>query len=138
MRAGSNRKGNRRAKAQLPVERSSGNVFEDLGLPDSAELLVKSEIVTRIASIMERRSLTQVETAKLLGVSQADVSDLVRGKLRGFSTDRLFRFLNALGQDVDIVIYTNAHSRRPGEIRVREIAERVMKRYRNALRELAK
>lgn len=89
-------------KSRINVTRSSGNVFKDLGLPDSEELLAKSEIVSRIASIMRRRSLTQVETAKVLGVSQADVSDLVRGKLSGFSTDRLFRFLNALGQDVEI------------------------------------
>ena len=51
---------------------------------------------------MTSRSLTQVEAAALLGVSQADVSNLVRGRLRRFSTDRLFRFLNALGQDVEI------------------------------------
>ncbi len=67
---------------------------------------------------MERRSLTQVETAKLLGVSQADVSDLVRGKLKGFSTDRLFRFLNALGQDVEIRMPRRLHARRSGHLRV--------------------
>src|SRR5206468_2903484 len=98
------REGRRGAKAEIPVERSSGNVFEDLGLPESGERLVKSEIAARIAAILERRSLTQVEAAKLLRVSQADVSDLVRGKLVGFSTDRLFRFLNALGQDVEILM----------------------------------
>jgi predicted XRE-type DNA-binding protein len=105
-------------KPEIPVRRSSGNVFEDLGLPDSAELLAKSEIVTRIASIIERRSLTQVETARLLGVSQADVSDLVRGKLKGFSTDRLFRFLNTLGQDVEIRMPRRLHARRSGRLRV--------------------
>jgi predicted XRE-type DNA-binding protein len=77
-----------------------------------------SEIVARIASIMERRSLTQVETANLLGVSQADVSDLVRGKLKGFSTDRLFRFLNALGQDVEIRMPRRLRSRHSGHLRV--------------------
>ena len=118
MRAGANRPGKRRGKGEIPVERSSGNVFEDLGLPDSAELLVKSEIVTRIASIMERRALTQVQTARILGVSQADVSDLVRGNLKGFSTDRLFRFLNALGQDVEIVMPRRLHSRRAGQLRI--------------------
>ena len=102
MRSGALKVDKRVKKAEIAVERSSGNVFEDLGLPDSGELLFKSDIVSRIASIIERRSLTQTATAKLLGVSQADVSDLVRGKLKGFSTDRLFRFLNALGQDVEI------------------------------------
>ena len=118
MRAGASREGKRGVKPEIPVRRSSGNVFEDLGLPDSAELLAKSEIVTRIASIIERRSLTQVETARLLGVSQADVSDLVRGKLKGFSTDRLFRFLNTLGQDVEIRMPRRLHARRSGRLRV--------------------
>lgn len=118
MQAGPNRERKPRTKAEIPVEQSSGNVFEDLGLPDSAELLVKSEIVTRIAYIMKKRSLTQVEAAKLLGVSQGDVSDLIRGQLRGYSTDRLFRFLNALGQDVEISMPRKLHSRRAGHLRI--------------------
>jgi len=93
-------------------------VFEDLGLPESAERLVKSEIAARISSIIERRDLTQVQAAKILAVDQADVSDLVRGKLAGFSTERLFRFLNALGQDVDIVMPRRLHARRAGHLRV--------------------
>ena len=120
MRTGANRERNRGAKAEIPVERSSGNVFEDLGLPESGERLVKSEIAGRIAAIMGRRSLTQIEAAKVLSVSQADVSDLVRGKLAGFSTDRLFRFLNALGQDVEILMPRRLRHGRPGRLRVVE------------------
>ena len=118
MRAGTSRASKRATKPEIRVGRSSGNVFEDLGLPDSAEFLAKSEIAIRIAFIIERRGLTQAGAAKLLGVDQADVSDLVRGKLRGFSTDRLFRFLNALGQDVDIVMPRRLHARRSGHLRV--------------------
>src|SRR6266446_2903349 len=92
MRVGTNREAKRVRREDIPVERSSGNVFEDLSLPESAERLVKSEIAARISAIIERRHCTQVQAAKLLGVDQADVSDLVRGKLTGFSTDRLFRF----------------------------------------------
>jgi predicted XRE-type DNA-binding protein len=51
-----------------------------------------------------KRKLTQARAAGLLGIDQPKVSALVRGKLGGFSTDRLFRFLNALGQDVEIVV----------------------------------
>ncbi len=93
-------------------------MFEDLGLPESAERLVKSEIAARISSIIESRGLTEVQAAKVLAIDQADVSDLTRGKLTGFSTDRLFRFLNALGQDVDIVIPRRLHARRAGKLRV--------------------
>jgi predicted XRE-type DNA-binding protein len=137
MRAGK-RPSRKKAHGEALAREGSGNVFADLQVPDSTEALAKAEIAVQIASAIRRRGLTQAAAAELLGVDQADVSDLVRGKLRGFSTDRLIRFLNALGQDVDIVIYTNAHARRAGETRVREVAERFMKRYRNALRELAK
>ena len=106
-------------KTEIPVERSSGNVFEDIGLAQSAELLVKSEIAARITVIIEKRGLTQAKAAEILGIDQPSVSDLVRGRLRGFSSDRLFRFLNALGQDVQIVIVPRPpHSRRIGNLRV--------------------
>ncbi len=88
----------------VPIEPSSGNVFADLGLDNPQELLAKAELVQRIAEIIAERKLTQVRAAKLLGVDQPKVSALLRGKLDGFSTDRLFRFLNALGRDVEIVI----------------------------------
>ena len=111
---------NRRVgKSEIPVERSSGNVFEDIGLGQSDELLVKSEIAARIAVIIEKRGLTQAKAAEILGMDQPGVSDLVRGRLRRFSSDRLFRFLNALGQDVRIVIVPRPpHSRRIGHLRV--------------------
>ena len=106
-------------KSEIPVERSSGNVFEDIGLAESAVLLVKSELAARIAVIIEKRGLTQAKAAEILGMDQPSVSDLVRGRLRGFSSDRLFRFLTALGQDVKIVIVPRPpHSRRIGHLRV--------------------
>lgn len=105
-------------KTRISVERSSGNVFEDIGLAQSAELLLKSEIAARIAMIIERRGLTQSKAAEILGIDQPSVSDLVRGRLRGFSSDRLFRFLNSLGHDVKIVIAPRRHSRRTGHLHV--------------------
>ena len=92
------------AEKPIAVERSSGNVFADLGLKNAEELLAKAELVQRISDIIAERKLTQVRAAKLLGIDQPKVSALLRGKLDAFSTDRLFRFLNALGRDVEIVI----------------------------------
>jgi predicted XRE-type DNA-binding protein len=110
---------NRKVRSSIPVREGSGNVFEDLGVPESAEALAKAEIAARIATIIETRGLTQAKAADVLDVSQADVSDLVRGKLRGFSTERLFRFLNALGQDIQIVILARNRPRaRAGSLRV--------------------
>lgn len=102
----------------VTVRTSSGNVFEDLGVVDSAEALAKADIAAQISLAIQRRGLTQARAAALFHVDQADVSDLVRGKLRGFSTDRLIRFLNALGQDVDIVIHERRRSKRPGKLSV--------------------
>jgi predicted XRE-type DNA-binding protein len=86
------------------IEESSGNVFTDLGLKNPEELLAKAELVHRVCAIIAERKLTQLRAAKLLGIDQPKISALMRGKLDGFSTDRLFRFLNALGSDVEIVI----------------------------------
>jgi predicted XRE-type DNA-binding protein len=86
------------------IEASSGNVFADLEVSQAGEALVKAELARRICAILSRRKLTQAQAAVLLGIDQPKVSALIRGKLEGFSTDRLFRFLNALGQDVEIAI----------------------------------
>lgn len=89
---------------EIKVQASSGNVFADLDLPNPEEMLIKAELVRRISEIINQRNLTQVEAAELLGIDQPKVSALMRGKLNGFSTTRLFRFLNALGNDVEIVV----------------------------------
>ena len=86
------------------VEHGSGNVFADLGLPDADTHLVKAELVTRIDAIVRQRGITQTECARLLGLSQPDVSRLLRGDFREYSLERLFRLLTTLGRDVDIVI----------------------------------
>jgi predicted XRE-type DNA-binding protein len=99
------------------VEASSGNVFADLGLPDADELLAKAELARTIRRLIERRELTQTEAARVLGTTQPKVSDLFRGRLDGFSMERLYRFLNALGQDVRIVIRPKPRSRRRATIR---------------------
>ncbi|MEC4589413.1 helix-turn-helix transcriptional regulator [Nitrospirillum amazonense] len=81
---------------------SSGNVFADLGLPDPEIRQVKAEIASRISDVIEERKLTQVQAAQILGIDQPKVSALVRGKLSGFTLDRLLRFLNDLDVDVEI------------------------------------
>ena len=86
------------------VERGSGNVFADLDLPDADTHLLKAELVSRIDSIVRQRRITQTEAARLLGLSQPDVSRLLRGDFRQYSLERLFRLLTALGRDIDIVV----------------------------------
>ena len=86
------------------VEHSSGNVFADLGFLDADAHLVKAELVSRIDDIVRDRDITQTEAARLMGLSRPDVSRLLRGDFREYSLERLFRLLNALGRDIDIVI----------------------------------
>ena len=89
---------------KMKIERGSGNVFADLGRPDAEAHLLKAKLVTRIDAIIRQRGLTQVAAARLLGLSQPDVSRLLRGHFREFSVERLLRLLMALGRDVEIVI----------------------------------
>lgn len=97
---------------------SSGNVFEDLALPRSDELLAKAALVNQIASIVTHRHLTQSEAARILGTQQPKVSDLLAGRLDGFSIERLIRFLNALDRDVQIVVTPKPRSRENATFRV--------------------
>jgi predicted XRE-type DNA-binding protein len=105
-------------KQKRNIARSSGNVFADLGISNPEQYLAKAELAATILRNVERRRLTQAATGKLLGISQPKVSELLNGRLDGFSSDRLFRFLNALGCDVRIVV-SPPHTGSTGCIRVK-------------------
>src|SRR5439155_27277149 len=105
MRNGAKKKRSKATTKQpVRVEQGSGNVFADLNLPNPELALAKAELVQRIRHLIDERKLTQVKAAKLLGLDQPKVSALVRGRVEGYSIDRLFRFLNALGQRVDTTV----------------------------------
>ncbi len=110
-------KGKSRAREGIDIERGSGNVFADLGWADADAQLLKAELVSRIDEIIRRRRLTQVQAARLLGLSQPDISRLLRGSFRDYSVERLLRLLTALGRDVDIVI-RKPPTRRAGRLRI--------------------
>lgn len=97
---------------------STGNVFADLGLPDAEDLLAKSELARQIGSIVAHRHLTQSEAARILGTTQPKVSDLLRGRLAGFSIERLIRFLNSLDRDVHIVVSPKPRAQTRGRLSV--------------------
>lgn len=105
------------AKELPSIQSGSGNVFADLGIPNPDEYLTKAALAARILRIMQRRKLTQAATGKILGITQPKVSALLNGHLDGFSTDRLFRFLNALGCDIRISI-SRPNTRSRGQIHV--------------------
>jgi predicted XRE-type DNA-binding protein len=92
-------------------------VFADLGVAAPEEALAKAKLAVRIARIVSSKKLTQTQAAKLLGIDQPKVSALLRGRLSGFSTDRLLRYLTVLGKDVEIVIRSRASG--VGRLKVR-------------------
>lgn len=97
---------------------SSGNVFADLNLPQADDLLAKAELTAKIIAEIQRRRMTQIQAAELLGVDQPKVSALKQGKLSGFSIERLMRFLLLLGRDIEITVKDKPRSRSAAKLRV--------------------
>jgi predicted XRE-type DNA-binding protein len=97
------------------VTKSSGNVFEDLGLPDADGLMAKANLAIHIRRAIEVRKLTQLQAAEIMGLDQPKVSSIINGRLDGFSTDRLLRFLTDLGCDVKISV-SSPHARARGHL----------------------
>ena len=91
-------------KKTLERQPSSGNVFADLGLAEAEEHLIKAGLVSKIDRILRQRGLTQAAAAEAMCIDQPKVSAMLAGQFRGYSVERLMRFLVALGQDVEIVV----------------------------------
>ena len=83
---------------------SSGNIFEDMGLDDADELLLRSQLGSSVRQILKRRNLVQREIADLLDIQQPEVSNLMQGKYHLFSEGRLLSFLNKLEHKILIQI----------------------------------
>lgn len=86
------------------IHRGTGNVFADLGFPESDAHLLKAQLVSRVQNILTDRKLTQVEAGRIMGISQPDISRMLRGQFRDLSVERIMRMLTRLGCDVDIVL----------------------------------
>lgn len=95
------------------VEISSGNVFADLGLPNADELLLKAQLVSKIRTVMAARGLKQSAAAKLTGISQPDLSRLLRGDFQEVSEGRLLKMLRRLDTEVEITV--RDHGKTVGE-----------------------
>lgn len=94
----------KRMSKKINVTASSGNVFEDLGLPGAEDRLLKAQLASQIQRLIEEKEMTQAEIAPLLGLDQPKVSNLMRGRLAGFSVERLFGILNRLGHSIEVRI----------------------------------
>lgn len=81
---------------------AEGNIFADLGLENSEELLARSELLSEVSRLINTSTLSQKEIAKILGITQPKVSMLVSGKLSAFSADTLLHYLRLLGCNIEI------------------------------------
>ncbi|MEH2475945.1 putative XRE-type DNA-binding protein [Nitrobacteraceae bacterium AZCC 2161] len=100
------------------ITRGSGNVFADLGLADAEERQTKLRLAYALNAVIDRTRLSQAAAAMRLGLKQPKVSALRNYKLEGFSVERLMTLLNALDQDVEIVIRKKPRSRVAARISV--------------------
>jgi predicted XRE-type DNA-binding protein len=92
------------SKKTLPAhDVGSGNIFADLGLPNAEEHQLKAALVVQLSRLIQQRKLSQTDAAKLIGIKQPDLSNILRGLYRGYSVAR---------QDVEIT--TRPH-RKAGE-----------------------
>jgi predicted XRE-type DNA-binding protein len=91
---------------------SSGSVYSDLGYKNPEEMETKANLTIEIDKAIKKKKLTQTEAARILSISQPKLSELLRGRFRGYSVERLMHFLNELGKDVDIVIRSTPRTRK--------------------------
>lgn len=109
-------------KRKIEAQESSGNVFADLGLPDSEDRLLKAGIVAELHRLIKVRELTQVKAAKLVGISQPDLSHLLRGDFDDYSAERLMKMLTAFEQDIEIIVKPHRKAGQRGRITFKRVA----------------
>jgi predicted XRE-type DNA-binding protein len=109
------------ARKRSEVQAGTGNVFADLGYADAGERTLKVELAMQVNRILEERGLAQERAARLLGIRQPHVSDLVRYRLNRFSVERLMDFLTRLGKDVQIRIVARPSGRRRSAVQVQHV-----------------
>jgi predicted XRE-type DNA-binding protein len=108
----------RKVIERTEIHEGTGNVYRDLGFPDAEEMLVKAQLVHKISEIIRSRGLTQVEAARILGLTQPKLSGILRGQFRGVSERKLIDCLTSLGRDVEIVVRDAPRRRTGGRLSV--------------------
>jgi predicted XRE-type DNA-binding protein len=110
--------------AKISFEKSSGNVFADIGFTpaEAAELTAKTSLIIAIKDAVEQRKLTQQEAARLCGTDQPTLSKVLRGRMESVTIYRLANWLNALGSDVEINVKSSPRTSGRGRLRGIEAA----------------
>lgn len=90
----------------MKIRRGTDNIFRDLGfdVDEAAHLQLRSDLMIQLRKRLTAVGATQEQAARLLGVSQPRISDLMRGKIDRFSVDTLVKFLGKTGADVRVSV----------------------------------
>jgi predicted XRE-type DNA-binding protein len=84
--------------------RSARSAYAELGFPDAREMVLKAQLALKIAETLRRRGWSQEKAAKVLGMTQPKLSNLLRGQFRGISEIKMMECLVRLGRGVKIVV----------------------------------
>ena len=102
----------------IEVEKSSGNVYADVGVANADEMLVKAKLASKIGEILMARGWSQMEASEVLGLPQPKLSNMLRGHFRGISEAKMMDCLTRLGRDVKIVIGKESRKASTGRVDV--------------------
>ena len=105
-------------KSKINFTESSGNVFADLRIKEPEEMMAKARIAYHISQIITHRHMTQKEAARQLGLTQPKVSNIMAGRLAGFSLEKMISLMMRLDRDVEIVIKKKPRTREQAQLNV--------------------
>ena len=106
---------------RIEVEKSSGNVYADLGFSHADEMLVNAQLVAKISEILNARKWTQQQASKVLGISPPKLSKMLRGKFHGIRETKMLDCLTRLGRNIQIVISREQSATSNGHVVVRSL-----------------
>lgn len=92
--------------APLKITKGSGNLFRDLGFPEgeAQNLLLRTDLIIKIEQLIKKSGLIQSEAAKVLGITQLRINDLLKGRIEKFSLDALVNMVASAGMEVKMTI----------------------------------
>jgi predicted XRE-type DNA-binding protein len=102
----------------IEFELSSGNVFADIGFENSEEMLLKSELVRQINNTIKEQALSTIRVREILNLDDKMLSNLSKGALTELTIEHLFRYLNILGRDLEVILKSSSESSTQGKLKV--------------------
>ena len=91
-------------ESQTAIQKSSGNVYEDIGAESRSEMRLKAQLVAALKDLIESQRLGLMKTAEIIGLPQPILSRLLNGQFREVSVSKMFTAINSLGRDIQIAI----------------------------------